>query len=128
MGKRVLVIEDDADTRWMIADLLGSRGYEVETALDGTYALAKLEESPPDLVTLDLNMPILDGRAVIQKMRVNPIWANIPVLVLSGADDPPDWLRQMRAAGFLRKPFTLEALTRTIEKLAPHQPSVLPQH
>lgn len=127
MAKRVLIIEDDADTRWMLADALGQRGYEVDTALDGTYALARLDGTPPDLVTLDLNMPILDGKGVMEKMRQHPTWARVPVLVLSGSGDAPNWVRQSNAAGYLRKPFTLDALARAVEDLAPHHPTILPR-
>ncbi len=123
----MLVIEDDADTRHLLADILVARGYQVDTALDGTQALARLNQQAPDLVTLDLNMPILDGRQVLERMRTTSGCTHIPVLILSGALESPQWIRSYKAAGYLSKPFTLEALTRAVESLAPNRPSILPR-
>ncbi len=121
------MVEDDADTRWMLADVLKARGYEVETALDGTQALKRMEASAPDLVTVDLNMPVMDGRTLMERMRTTPVLADVPVLVLSGASEAPDWVKTTKAAGFLHKPFKLDELTRAVERLLPFQPSILPK-
>jgi two-component system KDP operon response regulator KdpE len=127
VAKRVLIVEDDADTRHMLADILTGRGYDVDMAFDGTQAVARLSQPPPDLVTLDMNMPIVDGEQVLERMRATSGWSQVPVLVLSGAVKAPEWVLTTRAAGFLSKPFTLDELTRAVERLAPTQVSLLPK-
>ena len=122
----MLVIEDDADTRWMLADVLTSRGYDADTSFDGTQALKKLAGDPPDLVTLDLNMPLIDGGEVLERMRSDLRGASVPVLILSGAMEAPEWARRFKNVSFLRKPFEVSQLMRRVEEVLPPRPNTLP--
>jgi CheY-like chemotaxis protein len=127
VAKRVLIVEDHTDTRLMLADLLSHWGYEVVTAVDGTQVLRYLHEAPPDLVTLDYNMPVMNGVQLLDKMRSTAGWTQVPVLVLSGSLDAPAWVAGQKHASYLQKPFTVEALSHALEDLAPRQPRILPK-
>ncbi|MBA3645250.1 MAG: response regulator [Gemmatimonadaceae bacterium] len=82
-GKQVLVIDDDADARMLIAHQVAQLGGTAIGAASGEEAIQKARESLPDLVTLDLLMPEMDGRQVLQKMKSDPLLRHIPVVIVS---------------------------------------------
>lgn len=82
--KRVLVVDDDPDVRYFLSSVLEDAGLAVETASNGDEALERLRVDPPDLVSLDLIMPGRSGIKVMHEMRRNPVWARIPVIVVTG--------------------------------------------
>jgi CheY-like chemotaxis protein len=82
--KKVLVAEDDPALRELVRETLSLLGYEVVEAADGEEALRKIQESVPDLALLDMQMPKLDGAAVIQRIRSDPRLAKLPVVALTG--------------------------------------------
>ena len=81
--KRILVVDDEPDVRNFLAAFLEDAGFNVDTAADGVDALEKLEQNPPDLMTLDMVMPRLSGVKVIRKMRQNERWADLPVIIIT---------------------------------------------
>lgn len=83
----ILVVDDDADTRAMLTELLTGEGYEVASAPDGAVALALLQAAPArfSLILLDLMMPLVDGYAFRQHQRADPTLAGIPVVTLSAS-------------------------------------------
>ena len=83
---RVLLVEDDEAARTRLRRDLEQSGCRVEEAPDGADALARLRETPPDLVVLDLLMPRVDGFAFLEKMRRDPRWSELPVVVLTAKD------------------------------------------
>src|SRR4051812_16241545 len=103
---RLLLVEDDADLNELIADLLQLRGHEVRCARNGIEALRALDEEFPQLVISDLEMPVLDGRAMIYRMFVENLGReNVPVILMSAS---PNLHQVARAAGtpyVLAKPF-----------------------
>ena len=70
--KKILIAEDNAVNRELLRELLEMRGYAVTEACDGQEALEKIAETQPDILLLDLGMPVLDGFATIKKIRENP--------------------------------------------------------
>jgi CheY-like chemotaxis protein len=82
-GQTILVVDDDDDFRTALCEVLSQAGYPVEQAASGEAALLRLEGETPGLVLLDLKMPGIDGWGVIERMRAEPRWAAIPVLILS---------------------------------------------
>lgn len=120
--KTVLVVEDDPDIRDIVQDLLESEGYDVVPASHGKQALEFLlgvkKTAKPDLVILDMMMPLVDGRQVLEAMQADPELASIPVLVISAvAREKP-----AGAAAFLRKPVSLEKLFETVRTFVNRPP------
>jgi CheY-like chemotaxis protein len=108
--KRVLVIDDEEDVRELLRTVLDDAGYVVETAINGADGLAKISVVQPDLVLLDLNMPVLDGWEVLERL---PRLSQPPVVVIISAY-VEDW-RALRAGAWecLRKPFQVRDLLAT---------------
>jgi CheY-like chemotaxis protein len=109
---RVLVIDDDEEIRSALAEyLVDVEGYEVALAVNGADGLARLEQGPlPGAVLVDSIMPVLDGAATIERIRANPAWAKIPVILSSG--DPR--ATSLAADRWLAKPFSIDDLVATL--------------
>jgi diguanylate cyclase (GGDEF)-like protein len=122
VGHRVLVVDDDKNLRKIITTNLELAGYEVATASNGQDALAKLEESVPDLLLLDLMMPYMDGYEVTRRVRshANPMIANIPIIILTAKGEADDKVRGFEAGAddYVTKPFgPRELLARVQAKI-----------
>lgn len=102
---RVLLADDSPVLRRAVARLLVAHGHEVEEAADGAEAISLLLTRPPDAVLLDLHMPRVTGWVVCRLMKEDPALCRIPVLVLTGYDEPEDrfWAEQSGADGYLGK-------------------------
>lgn len=112
----ILVVDDDADFRTGLRMALEMKGYQVEEAEDGEKALATLAEKPPLLVLLDLQMPVMNGREMLQRMRANADLKDVPVVIISGFGF--EWEAElMGAQGYIGKPFEPEELQKTIATL-----------
>lgn len=81
--KRILVVDDEPDVRDFLSTCLEDAGFQVEVATDGFDALEKIEKNPPDLITLDLLMPRISGIKLMRKLRKNPAWKSIPVIIVT---------------------------------------------
>lgn len=97
LGKSILVIEDDAATREFIVDLLLRSGYDVRSAEDGAQARDQVQTSLPDLVILDLILPVVSGFGLIKEWRKNPATADLPIFVLTNKDLTPEEKDYLRA-------------------------------
>jgi len=112
----ILVVDDDEDFRTGLRMALEMKGYQVDEAEDGEKALAKLAEKPPLLVLLDLQMPVMNGREMLQRMRANADLKDVPVVIISGFGF--EWEAElMGAQGYVGKPFEPEELQKTIASL-----------
>jgi two-component system, response regulator, stage 0 sporulation protein F len=112
----ILVVDDDADFRDGLRLALEMKGYQVEEAANGKEALDRIEQKPPLLVLLDLQMPVMNGRELLQKLRGAPDTKEIPVVIISGFGF--EWEAElMGAQGYIGKPFEPEELERTIATL-----------
>jgi len=80
---KILIAEDNPTNRELFRELLEARGYDVSEACDGPEALQMVEQTQPDLLLLDIGMPVLDGFAVVRAIRENPHLANLPVLAVT---------------------------------------------
>jgi putative two-component system response regulator len=116
-GNRILIIEDQPDIRRLLANYLVTQGYEAKTAENGLDGLFLLEQWQADLVTVDLNMPIMDGYDFIEKAVIR--WPDMPIVVVSGigaVDQAVDALR-LGARDFITKPIeNFSLVNNTIEK------------
>jgi CheY-like chemotaxis protein len=112
----ILVVDDDADFRSGLRVALEMKGYQVEEAENGEQALSKLAEKAPLLVLLDLQMPVMNGREMLQRMRANSDLKDVPVVIISGFGF--EWEAElMGAQGYIGKPFEPEELQKTIGSL-----------
>ena len=86
LTKRVLVVDDEPDAVDLLTQILQDEGYQVKGAYSGEEALRALEAAPQDIILLDLLMPEMDGFEVIQRIKVNPKWRDIPIIVVTAKD------------------------------------------
>ena len=112
--KKVLVIEDDEDIRTVVATRLNRAGYETTTASDGKEGLRHFYGDRPDLVVLDVAMPVMDGWQVLERLREV---SDVPVLFLTAAAQERDKLRGLRSGAddYITKPFSGEELLARVE-------------
>jgi len=108
-GARVLVVEDDGETRQALVRDLGARGYVVEEAADGRTAMARWEARRPDLVLLDLGLPDVEGLRLIGRIRSD---AATPIIILSGRYAETEKVEALErgADDYVTKPFGLDEL------------------
>ena len=113
---RILVVDDEASARSGLEKLLRQAGYAVDTAKDGTEALAIAAERPPEVVVTDLKMPEMDGMTLLGKLRESD--RDLPVIVATAFGDVSSAVAAMRAgaADYLTKPIDFDALLVVIER------------
>jgi len=105
----VLVVDDDPDILEAICDILDSESYRVARARNGAEALERVDAERPDVILLDLMMPVMDGVAFAKALRERPADRDVPILIIS-ADGNPQRAASVNARGYLAKPFDIEAL------------------
>jgi CheY-like chemotaxis protein len=110
---RVLVVDDDALTRDVVATVLEDDGYRVDTASNGAEALRMADQYEPDAVILDMTMPVMDGWSFLATWRTRPPESRAPVLVLSARRESRDALDR-GAKAYMSKPFDIETLETTL--------------
>ena len=116
MSKRILVVEDQLDNRQIIRDMLASTDYEIIEAEDGEQALAIIAKVRPDLILMDIQLPIMDGYEATRRIKADPALRSIPIIAvtsyaLSGEE------KKARAAGcdeYVPKPFSPRQLLAKI--------------
>jgi CheY-like chemotaxis protein len=113
---RVLIIEDDADIREALTELLQAAGYECTSAANGAEGLALIRQHRPDVILLDLMMPVMDGWQFRALQRWDSTIADIPVVVMSASDR--DAVLEGAAAS-LPKPYTLDEVIAAVGRCGP---------
>jgi DNA-binding response OmpR family regulator len=114
---RVLVVEDDDSIRDLVDIVLTSAGYEVLTAPDGAAALQVVGTVHPDLVLLDMRMPVMDGWEFARRYRAGPE-PHAPIVVVTAARDAAQRASEIDANGYLGKPFDMGELLALVRHLA----------
>ena len=111
---RILVVEDEKSLSEPLAFLLGREGYEVEIAEDGNQALAKFKVFNPDLILLDLMLPVLNGTEVCRQIRTT---SNVPIIMLTAKDDEVDIVvgLELGADDYVTKPYVKQVLLSRIK-------------
>jgi len=116
---RILVVDDTPANVKLLVDVLGARGYAVDSATDGDEALAKIAARPPDLVLLDIMMPGLSGYDVCRRLRAEPATALLPVVLCTSLDPHSERLHGIEAGAddFLSKPVNQSELFARVKSL-----------
>jgi CheY-like chemotaxis protein len=113
--KTILLVDDDESLREAVAEVLEDEGHRVERCIDGADALAKLRAGvKPDLILLDLMMPIMDGWQFREAQLKDPRLAPIPVIVVTAAGGV---LKHIDARRILRKPFAVDELFEAVNEI-----------
>ena len=112
-SKKVLLVEDEATLRGIIARNLVARGHKVTEADSAGQAISRLTEALPDLMMLDISLPDRSGWDILREMRSRG-W-DVPVVIISAVRVRPARLEEFRPLAFLPKPFPLEALLRVVD-------------
>ncbi len=117
--KTILIAEDNPVNRELLRELLEIRGYTVAEACDGHEALAMVEQAPPHILLLDIGMPLLDGYAVVRKLRENPRFASLPVVAVTAYAMQGDREKIMNSGfdGYLSKPVNSGSLFQELDRL-----------
>jgi CheY-like chemotaxis protein len=111
----VLIVEDDEDLREMMAQLLTLEGFHTATVANGREALEYLHgESRPDVILLDLMMPVMDGWEFRRQQQADPVLAPVPVIVLSALDQARG--SSLKADAFLKKPLDFDRLLSLVRE------------
>jgi two-component system cell cycle response regulator DivK len=126
MSKRILVVEDQEDNRQILRDLLANAGYDMIEAEDGQQAIVAAAEHRPDLILMDIQLPMLDGYEATRRIKADPALNKIPIIVvtsyaLSGDEE------KARAAGcdaYVAKPYSPRALLAKIREYVPWRRAV----
>ena len=114
--RRILVVDDDADIRGLLKELLDRRGFAVTEARDGQEALRAFYEERPDLVVLDIQMPVLDGWKTLERIRE---LSDVPVVMLTARSSELEKTRGLRggADDYVTKPFGRQELLARVDAL-----------
>ena len=118
MPANILIADDYEDNRELLRLILATADYEVREARDGRECLQMAQEHLPDLIMIDLSMPVLDGWRVFQELRADERTSRIPCIAVTAYAEP-DRERALRAGfnGYLSKPFRSEELLATVRRL-----------
>jgi CheY-like chemotaxis protein len=122
---RVLIVDDELDHAEICAALLRRRGYNVAVAISGSDAIELAHALKPDLILLDLFMPMVDGFSTAATLHEHPDTTNVPIVFLSACADVASWTRagELGSASFLSKPFRAHELISCVEQsLSRHRP------
>lgn len=119
--KRILIVEDKASSREFLRAALEHQGYTIIEAADGDEGLRKAREEVPDLILLDLQMPIRNGYDVLTELRREPRFRSLPIIAVTASAMQGDREKALAAGfnGYLTKPLPLSNLRSEIQRLLP---------
>ncbi len=125
---KILVVDDDPDLIRALRLRLRANDYDIATASDGYSAIASAQKERPDLIILDLGLPVGDGFVVLERLQNSDTLSGIPVIVLSARDPQANEERALKAgaAAFFQKPADNEELLNVIRVSLPHAPQRAP--
>ena len=118
MSKRILVVEDTEDNRQIIRDLLTSAGYEMIEAVDGEEGVAMAAQHRPDLILMDIQLPVLDGYEATRRIKAQPELKHIPVIAVTSYALSGDEAKTKAAGcdGYVAKPFSPRQLLAKVRE------------
>jgi two-component system cell cycle response regulator DivK len=121
VSRRILVVEDTDDNRRIFRDLLGPSGYELIEALDGAQGVAMAALERPDLILMDIQLPIIDGYEATRRIKSNPDLRHIPIIAITSYALSGDEAKSRAAGcdGYLAKPFSLQQVLDAVQNFLP---------
>jgi two-component system cell cycle response regulator DivK len=121
MTRRVLVIEDTEDNRQIVRDLLTSAGYEIIEAADGESGVAMAAGARPDVILMDIQLPVMDGYEATRRIKADPVTAQIPIIAITSYALAGDEAKTRDAGcdGYIAKPFSPRLLLAKVREFAP---------
>ena len=116
MSKRILVVEDQEDNRQILRDLLSSADYEMDEAENGEEAITAVAKQRPDLILMDIQLPIMDGYEATRRIKGNPATKDIPIIVVTSYALSGDEGKALQAGcdAYVTKPYSPRALLAKI--------------
>jgi DNA-binding response OmpR family regulator len=115
-GPAVLIVEDHADLREMLAVLLETEGFAVQTARNGAEALRCLDEARPNVILLDLMMPVMTGDEFRERQLADPRFCDVPVICMTAAHDGRDRAARIHADAYFQKPVDFDLLLGAVRE------------
>jgi two-component system, cell cycle response regulator DivK len=121
MSKRILVVEDQPDNRQIIRDMLSATDYEVAEAEDGEEALAAIAKQRPDLILMDIQLPILDGYEATRRIKADPALRTIPIIAVTSyaLSGEAEKAREAGCDDYVPKPYSPRELLAKIRQYLP---------
>lgn len=125
MPPKILIVDDSRTLRVLVKQALAAYQCDVSEATNGFNALFQMERALPDLLLLDVNMPVMGGLEMLTMMRSNPVLKLIPVIMLTSPTDHPVFgeLTTLGVSGMIKKPFSPEILLEKIRSVLTLLPS-----
>lgn len=119
MNKRLLLIEDNANNRYMMSFLLEARGWEVHHAVDGAAGLALAASCDPVGILLDVQLPVMDGHEVARRLKANPLLSGIPIMAITSFAMQGDRQAALAAGceAYMEKPIDPDTFVDSVEAL-----------
>lgn len=124
MPKQILIVDDEPSIIVPLQFLMEQNGYEVAVAFSGEEAMETIAENPPDLILLDIMLPIIDGFEVCQRVRENPAWNHIRIVLLTamGSDANVAKGLALGADAYITKPFSNSEVVAKVNELVGRAP------
>jgi two-component system cell cycle response regulator DivK len=121
MSKRILVVEDQADNRRIVRDLLTRSGYEIVEAVTGEEGVSLAEAQQPDLILMDIQLPMIDGYEAARRIKANPALHHIPIIAVTSYALSGDDVKAYAAGcnDYVAKPFSPRALLAKVREYLP---------
>lgn len=121
MSRRILVVEDQADNRRIVRDLLTRNGYEIIEAMTGEEGVALAEAQCPDLILMDIQLPIIDGYEAARRIKANPALCHIPIIAVTSYALSGDDVKAFAAGcnDYVSKPYSPRALLAKVRAYLP---------
>jgi two-component system cell cycle response regulator DivK len=121
MSKRILVVEDTEDNRRILRDLLTRAGFELIEATDGQSGVSMATAHRPDLILMDIQLPIFDGYEATRRIKANPDTRNIPIIAVTSYALSGDETKALAAGcdGYVAKPFSPRRILAMVQELLP---------
>jgi len=121
MNRRILIIEDNEKNLYLLTFLLVKNGYTVDSASEGPTGIAKASAQPPDLILLDIQLPLMDGYAVAQALRQVAVLSAVPIVAVTSYAMPGDKEKALASGctGYIEKPINPETFLSEMESHFP---------